>query len=295
MTNVAKVWNGSAWVELRDAYVFNGSVWTRISAIDKNNPPWEEGSLTGPFTPLSLSGLYQWFDAQDISTVTKDGSDYVTQWNDKSGNARHLTQTGTNGPTYTANAINGGSAMVFSATKYLNNSTAGGLDFLRAQSNITIMMVLTVNTRSNSSGFYYYSNGVSADYSRLELTQGSSTGNLGLYLRQLDGDARYVDITSSSYLIPLSTPLIHRLTIDYASRYPKQYTSTWGDTLDIENAPALSTGNSVSDTRSIIAGIGDTAATSPYTLGEIIMVRGALSQYDIVNINAYFRTKWGIS
>ena len=54
-----------------------------------------ESSVTfSLFTPTSLSGLSLWLDASDMSTIT--GTSNVTQWNDKSGNARHATSL--NGP-----------------------------------------------------------------------------------------------------------------------------------------------------------------------------------------------------
>ena len=44
------------------------------------------------WTPLNLTDLKAWFDASDSETITKDGSNYVSQWNDKSGNNRHASQ-----------------------------------------------------------------------------------------------------------------------------------------------------------------------------------------------------------
>lgn len=32
-----------------------------------------------------------WYDANDLTTITKDGSNLISAWNDKSGNARHAT------------------------------------------------------------------------------------------------------------------------------------------------------------------------------------------------------------
>lgn len=60
------------------------------------------------FTPQQLPGLALWLDAQDPSTLVKDGSNRVSQWNDKSGNANHAVQvTGGLQPLYVASAING--------------------------------------------------------------------------------------------------------------------------------------------------------------------------------------------
>jgi|ERR1051325_936271 lysophospholipase L1-like esterase len=58
---------------------------------------------SSPFDPTTVANLQAWYDATDLSSVTKDGSNLVSQLNDKSGNANHLLQaTGGNKPTYNA-------------------------------------------------------------------------------------------------------------------------------------------------------------------------------------------------
>jgi hypothetical protein len=65
------------------------------------------GTVTA-FNPLAVSGLTLWLDASDAATLTLDESNNVSQWNDKSGNARHLTQaTPTIRPTLITASING--------------------------------------------------------------------------------------------------------------------------------------------------------------------------------------------
>lgn len=49
------------------------------------------------FSPLTLSP-FAWYDASDEATITVNGSDEVEQWNDKSGNARHMTPPSTDKP-----------------------------------------------------------------------------------------------------------------------------------------------------------------------------------------------------
>jgi hypothetical protein len=61
------------------------------------------------FTPTSSSLL--WLDASDETTITKDSDGLVSQWNDKSGNGHHATQsTPSNQPTFDTDHINGGSS-----------------------------------------------------------------------------------------------------------------------------------------------------------------------------------------
>jgi hypothetical protein len=57
-----------------------------------------------PWTPLQITTAL-WLDAADAATVTTV-SGAVSQWNDKSGNARHATQgTAGNRPSYSNNTI----------------------------------------------------------------------------------------------------------------------------------------------------------------------------------------------
>lgn len=69
------------------------------------------------WNPAELgSSLTLWLDASDISTITKDGSDYVSQWNDKSGNSNHVYQsTGSLQPLYSSSnsVANNRPAIVF--------------------------------------------------------------------------------------------------------------------------------------------------------------------------------------
>lgn len=71
------------------------------------------------FTPKSISGLALWLDASDLGTITKDGSNYVSEWRDKSGNAKHFTQA-----TGGAQPLWGSNLVTFDGTgDFLNNAT----------------------------------------------------------------------------------------------------------------------------------------------------------------------------
>ena len=60
------------------------------------------------WTPADLgSSLAAWYDAADEDTIT-EASGLVSQWDDKSGNARHMTQgTAANQPTTGSRQLNG--------------------------------------------------------------------------------------------------------------------------------------------------------------------------------------------
>lgn len=73
------------------------------------------GSWQG-FTPLSL-GPAMWFDASDTATITSSAG-LVSQWDDKSGNARHATQaTSSLQPTTGSQTQNGLNVLSFTNHK----------------------------------------------------------------------------------------------------------------------------------------------------------------------------------
>lgn len=80
-----------------------------------------------PFSPADISNLYAWYDASDLSTITKDGSDLVERWNNKEGTIeRDLLETdGGIKPTWLEADRNGLDVINFASQKFMN--TASGL------------------------------------------------------------------------------------------------------------------------------------------------------------------------
>jgi len=72
-----------------------------------------------PWTPSNIITSL-WLDASDLSTIVKDGSNLVSQWNDKSGNNINCTATGTQRPTSTSNKLvfNGSSNLLTSVSVF---------------------------------------------------------------------------------------------------------------------------------------------------------------------------------
>lgn len=61
----------------------------------------------GAFKPIDIAGNSLWLDADDEDTITRDGSDLVSQWDDKSGNSKNAVQgTSINQPQYHTNVLN---------------------------------------------------------------------------------------------------------------------------------------------------------------------------------------------
>jgi hypothetical protein len=87
---------------------------------------WKWG-ISSSFQPTSISGLSLWLDGADQSSMTLAGSN-VTQWRDKSGNARHATASGT--PTLSTAVFSARPSVLFNGSSYfLGNISITGSTF----------------------------------------------------------------------------------------------------------------------------------------------------------------------
>ncbi len=108
------------------------------------------------WSPSLLTGLQLWLDGADSSTIlegvadTAEDGDLVTQWSDKSGNARHATATTTARPTYRASSQNDRGTLEFNgSSNYLATGAAGAFNFLHNGTDSLVMVVLKPGTSSN--------------------------------------------------------------------------------------------------------------------------------------------------
>ena len=73
-------------------------------------------AINNLWTPARLSELALWLDAADVNTITLNGAN-VSQWNDKSGNNRNVSQTtASRQPVFVANSLNNNPIIAFDGT-----------------------------------------------------------------------------------------------------------------------------------------------------------------------------------
>jgi hypothetical protein len=84
------------------------------------------------WTPSQLNSMVgMWLDASDASSITQDGSNRVSAWNDQSANGFHATRAGVNGqPLYDASRVGG-----LGAIRFGGEGNAGDDDWLEATIN----------------------------------------------------------------------------------------------------------------------------------------------------------------
>lgn len=100
---------------------------------DRSRGGVSSGGAAPPFTPPDAGTILRWYDATDVATVSNTGG-LVDQWSDKSGNAAHITSTGSARPTY-----NGSNMISFDGVAtYLFNS----LPILYSNGSMTLFIVM---------------------------------------------------------------------------------------------------------------------------------------------------------
>jgi hypothetical protein len=95
-----------------------------------------------------LLGPALWLDASDTATITESGG-AVSQWDDKSGNGRNVTQgTGAAQPTTNLNSINGKNVLRFDGGDVMSGSMAIDVG------TVTVFVVARETSNVNFAGFF---------------------------------------------------------------------------------------------------------------------------------------------
>ena len=153
--------------------------------------------LHSTFDPRRIPGLQAWYDAADSSSVTLDAG-RVSQWSDKSGNARHATNTtsGSTQPSYSTAARNGLNVLRFAAASVQRLTVAGTgtFNFLHNGTDSWIAAVSVYGTSSNPLANY-----------ALFGNNGQSSANIGLVFYYDDRNIPGTYVASDALLCQVTT------------------------------------------------------------------------------------------
>lgn len=246
-----------------------------------------------PFSgPSSISGLELWLDASDSSTlydattggslVAADGG--VARWEDKSGNARHFTQsTAANRPVRKTSDINGLDALLFDGSNDVLVRSPESWAFLYPVSVFCVFRATAFTASYNALWDFYTS------------TSTGVAGHTGL-IKSNGKSAIYTQdtaVTSPNYdgngAVTYSTSTTH---IFFASINSNAISSR-GDRVDdgsLSSSFTLRTNLGVSNL--------EIGASSKYTrynenrLAELIVYSGTLATADRDLIEGYLASKW---
>ena len=161
---------------LTNDLVYNFRVST-INAIGTSSPSSTANATPGVETPLTISNMSLWLDGSDAATIT-ESSGIISQVNDKSGNGKNGTATGSVRPTLVSSVQTGRSVMRFD----------GSDDYLNINSSIAYRTVFVVAKYDNTT-FGTYA-GIVGDFT------GTSPGN-GHVVNGVDATTKIASATSN--------------------------------------------------------------------------------------------------
>lgn len=239
------------------------------------------------FSPLDLSPAL-WLDASDTSTITASGG-LVSQWNDKSGNGRNVSQaTSANQPITGTTTLNGLNVITYDGSNDVLLSAANAPD-------VTAMSCFAVARHSSFD---------SIAPRVVDLTGANGTGRL-LIVRD--------DIASKIADVVISTDAVQNTRFSntgvMTTNVWRHFGFVWAggittaSNLTFRVMGADSNGTYTAGTGSIVSttnltyriGNSVTGARSwPGEFAEIIVWHRALSTSEVNSIEAYFSTKWGL-
>jgi len=259
-----------ARIHFNELLVYNGSLTTyeREQVEGYLARKWgfqgSTSSLT-TFIPTQISGCALWLDAADSSTITLSGSS-VTQWNDKSGNARNAS--GGVSPTFSNNAV------VFNgSTQHLTTT------YTAVPSAETVFVVATITGSTAPQNYFIFGTATTNGRGyQVNLTSGTYTVNW-----DKSGVARYAATGGILQNVRFLTSGL--------------FTGTAGSTG--VNGGSQSTQASFSFSgagTTAIGGAGNTAGTFwQGSINEIIIYNTTLTTDQRQQIEGYLARKWGLA
>jgi hypothetical protein len=240
------------------------------------------GGAAPAFQPDDLSGLLIWLDADDPASITSS-SGAVSQWSDRSGNARHVTQTTAGAkPTTGTTTQNGRNVLAFDGGDWLGN----GSPFMQdAAATVCVVfydtgdnnMVISEGRAGNDLGMWTLGNLITSEYARA-------------YHENNSGTTRW-DINTGN---PTTSPIritYQRTAADGSGNVTAYlYDSEGGSTSSAGNVNTFSPGLF---TVGALRRIGVAGQISGW-VAEILAYNQRYTGDDLDDIHNYLDTKWGL-
>ena len=254
---------------------------------------------SGWTTVLSLAPAL-WLDASDTATITAVGG-AVSQWDDKSGNGRHVTQGVAAAQPITGSATLNGRNVIEFQSDYLTAASVTPWQFMHdGTTPWTVVYVGRPGLTANPNALY----GICG-------TQGVTNANVGAYLSMDDrigssrnnaifgavsnGGAAVVTAVTNDTLTPNVVHLV-RAQYDPGNATASARFSAWVD------RGSLISGNAATGTPSTaaatyplqIGAMGNNSSPLTGRIAELFIVPRALTTDEIAAVENYVLMKWGI-
>jgi hypothetical protein len=226
---------------------------------------------TSGFIPTSITGCQLWLDGSDMSTMTFSGAN-ITQWRDKSGNARNTTVTGT--PTLTS--LNNVQVISFNGSSDFTGSIPGSGTALT----VCIVGSRTAGAATNG-GVVCFGRAGQPDWNdvgSLAITNGDTSLRVMLGTRTANTQFAYIGSQAFMYIIIFDGTNVNTFLNGAAIASPIANTGTFAFT-------NYAIGNRAGNT-------GTFRHTG--TIGEVVVFNSALTVSQRQQMEGYLGNKWGL-
>jgi hypothetical protein len=233
---------------------------------------WVIPPTSSSFLPTSITGCELWLDGSDRSTMTFSGSN-ITQWNDKSGNARNTTSvTGT--PTLTP--LNNVQAIAFNGSSDFTGSIPGSGTALT----VCIVGSRTAGSATNGGVVCFGRTGQPDwnDVGSLAITNGDSALRVMFSTRTANSQFAYIGSQTFMYILIFDGTNVNTFLNGGAISSAIANTGTFAFT---EYKIANRAGNT-----------GNFRHTG--TIGEVVVFNSALTTTQRQQMEGYLANKWGL-
>lgn len=246
------------------------------------------------------AALAIWFDADDASTLTIV-SNAVSEWRDKSGNNRHVSQaTAGNRPAYVTNVLDGKPVVrntsASSPGHYLTGTGTGLFRNVGVATWVVVAKYATTTPNPNNAMLVFCSNGSNTN-TRFGLTATPSpgSGQLAVGGRRLDTDSYTTAVSTTTRASVSGSHFIEVGQADYANAQANHWTNGTQDM----TAAAFQTAGSTSNTNPVGIALFNSSGTTLQVaqnteLAEAIAIHGTLSSEDREKLEGYLAWKWGL-
>jgi hypothetical protein len=237
----------------------------------------------------SMISTALWLDAADASTIT-ESSGAVSQWNDKSGNGHHGTQSVSNSrPIYTSatksidfDGID--DILVFeTATRLIQNYSGLLHQFIIAE--------IEPNSSATIKRVFSYSGGASLGSTSFRAGIATLSNNINAYQRRFDLDSPA--LASSSYAAK-STNILQAIH-DWGTANVSIRINGGAATTTATGQGAGATSNTVSNEVAMGSTVPTPSQSQQMKVYEYISIRAALSDATRQRIEGYLAHKWDLT
>ena len=239
------------------------------------------GSARGGWSPLNIASLEAWWDASDAGSITASAG-RVSQWNDKSGNGYHATQTiEPQRPTTGVGSINGLNALRFAVVSGTGNALVSSVS--SSMPEVTVAAVI---------------NRFAQGQTYPTVTCGSVSGSFQTGLDRYGDDSGIQQSSART-----NVAWIVRSASGKAAGVARQWMWTFSDSANVgtlradraANGSAAHGGSLATGATTIIGYNYSSSGWLQGDIGELIMCSSVLTGTDLTDLETYLTDKWGIA